>query len=111
MRGTPRTLALGLIAAALVAGACGGGDNSIAGTYNCTIEGFPEASVDALELREDRTLEFRPEGAPAPIEGTWSAERDSVVITREGRDETFAIEDDRLVGVTGGGDRYVCTPG
>jgi hypothetical protein len=101
----------GLMAITLLVGACRGGD-SIAGTYNCTIEGFPEATVDALELQDDGTLEFRPEAAPPGTieEGTWSAEGDSVALTREGRDETFALEGDRLVGRTGGGDRYVCTP-
>jgi hypothetical protein len=107
MRRPRRTLTTGLMALALLVAGCGGGDESIAGTYNCSEEGNPEAPVEDWELREDGTLTITSPGRT--LEGTWSAEGDSVVVTIEGQEDTFSIEGDRLVAAeppTG----FVCTP-
>lgn len=111
MTWTSRPL-MSLVVVALLAGACGDGGDSIAGTYSCVApepppapgaEPLPEDPPDVLELREDGTLELttrHPEGAPNPgetLEGTWSTEADSGVATYYEVDHPFTIEGDRLV--------------
>lgn len=69
----------------------------VAGTYNCGTEG--ETPQDVLELREDGTLTFTPtgSGAPPPEEGTWSVDGDSGVFSFPNFQDSFTVEEDRLV--------------
>jgi hypothetical protein len=85
----------------------GEGDSSIAGTYECGLEGAgPNASVDVFEFREDGTVSQDIEALGRTVEGTWSVEGDSVKITSEAGDLTFTIQGDRLVDPHG----FTCTP-
>jgi hypothetical protein len=108
MRRPPRILTTGLVAVALLVGACGGdrGD-AIAGTYNCGPEEETGQPPEVWELQEDGTLAINPPEGP---QGTWSAEGDSVVVTLEGEEARFTIEGDRLVDVRPPPGGWVCTP-
>jgi hypothetical protein len=103
-----RTLSSGLIALALLVGACGGEDGSIAGTYECQPEGVtPPPPGIIAELQEDGTLTITVEGEEwAPAQGTWSVEGDrGAWHGLGGEDEPFTVEGDRLVKDDG----LVCT--
>ncbi|MGH9890958.1 MAG: hypothetical protein ACREA0_03020, partial [bacterium] len=117
-----RNLKPSLLALAVLLVACGGGggeegDASIAGTYNCGMEG--EAPQDVLELREDRTLTFTPGAlpgappdAPPPEEGTWSLEGNAGTFQFQDFQDRFTIEGDRLTFAHAGapeGEETVCT--
>ncbi|HEV8571560.1 MAG TPA: hypothetical protein VGR49_00750 [Actinomycetota bacterium] len=110
MRPSPKALKAGVLAGALLVGACGGGGDSIAGTYNCGVEGeTPDDSV--IELREDGTLTItQPDGSTG--EGAWSAEGDSGAFNPGTPEEDpFTIEGDNLVFADSGAPvRFVCTP-
>lgn len=111
MRRTQRALKPGLLAVVLFLAACGGGGDegggaSIAGTYTCGPEEETGQPQETWELREDGTLTTT---APArTIEGTWSAEGDSLVVTIEGREDRFTIEGDGFVSEADPG-AWVCT--
>jgi hypothetical protein len=108
MRPTPRALKTGLIAVAFLAGACGGGSDSIAGTYSCEFGEEAPAGLETpeitAELREDGTLTVTPRGTVT--EGTWSVEGDQGVWHFSDRDESFTVEGETLVHEDG----FVCTP-
>jgi hypothetical protein len=99
----------GLLAIVLAVGACGGGggDSSIAGTYQCSLEGAgAQRTIDIFEFREDGTVSQDIEALGKTVEGTWSQEGDSVKIESEAGDLTFTLEGDRLVDPDG----FTCTP-
>lgn len=82
---------------------------SIAGTYNCSIEGQPTREV--WELEDDGTLVVTPEGLE-PEEGTWTMQDDQVIINFSGADnDPFNVEGDRLVfaGPAGPEGTWTCT--
>jgi hypothetical protein len=106
MRWAPRVLEVSLVVVALLAAACGGGEDSVAGTYTCGPE------EDVLELGEDGTVTFTPqgEGAPSPEEGTWSVDGNSGVFEFTGFQDEFTIEGDRLTFAHAGSpENLVCT--
>jgi hypothetical protein len=111
MRQTSRTLKPGLLALALLLAACGGGGDegggaSIAGTYSCGPEG--EGPQETWELRDDGTLTIDSPGGT--VEGTWSAEGDSLLVTIEGQENRFTIEGDGFEGrIPRQPARWVCT--
>lgn len=95
--------------------ACGDDDDetegSIAGTYECGLEG--QAPREVWELSEDQSLVVSPKDSGAdPEEGTWSMKNDQVIINFSGADnDPFNVEGDRLVfaGPKGPDGLWVCT--
>lgn len=98
MRRAPGALQIGLLAIALLVGACGGdsGGGSMTGTYNC---GSAEATESIIELREDGTMTLDIIADPGPPgESTWSVEGDEVVLNSGTPEEDrFTIEGENFV--------------
>jgi hypothetical protein len=110
MRRIPRALKASLVAGVLLVGACGGNGSTLAGTYDCGPEPATGQAHETWELREDGTLS---RSGPAP-EGTWSTEGDSLIVTFDGQEDRFAIQEagfasTGLTGPPGEQFRWVCT--
>jgi hypothetical protein len=84
------------------------GGDSIAGTYNCGLEGGePE---DVVVLDPDGTVTITPAVGEVGT-GTWTLEGDRGAFTFDGQEDPFTVEGDNLVFADpGAADRLVCTP-
>lgn len=100
-------LGLGLVALALLVGACGGGEGkatsgsrttSIAANYGCTYEGDTNSPEIAYELRQDGTFTIHSlDQAVDNTMGSWSVQGDSGAFEVKGKKERFTVRGDRLV--------------
>jgi hypothetical protein len=100
----------GVLAIGLVLAACaGGGTPSIAGTYNCGIEGGDVE--DVVELGTDGSFTVTLPDGTVETGGTWRAEGEGgVVVAPTGEEDPFTIEGENLVFADPGAPRFVCTP-